>query len=97
MVFPIQWPRAVPAGDGGGLACGTHVIACPAGAAVELVEDGRTGFLRDSVDDLTEMVGRAGECSPRACRERVERHFSAAAMVEGYERIFAELVSAGGR
>ncbi len=96
MVFPIQWPEPFGLVMVEAMACGTPVIACPAGAAVELVEDGRTGFLRDSVDDLAETVGRAGECSPEACRERVEQHFSATAMVEGYERIFEKLTAGAG-
>lgn len=91
MVFPIQWPEPFGLVMVEAMACGTPVIACPAGAAIELVEDGRTGFLRDSVDDLAEAVGRAGECSPEACRARVEHHFSAPAMVEGYERIFERI------
>jgi hypothetical protein len=31
-------------------------------------------------------------CSPLACRERVEERFSAESMVVGYERLFEEIV-----
>jgi glycosyltransferase involved in cell wall biosynthesis len=75
------------------MACGTPVVACPAGAAVEVVVDGVTGFLRDSVDGLVEAVGRAPECSPSACRSHVAAHFSAERMVEGYERIYAAVTA----
>ena len=75
--------------------CSTSRIAwlsCPAGAAVELVENGVTGYLRDGVDDLVDAVASVGNCSPTACRERVEEHFSAEAMVTGYERLFAQVI-----
>jgi glycosyltransferase involved in cell wall biosynthesis len=91
MVFPIQWPEPFGLVMAEAMACGTPVVACPAGAAVELVENGVTGYLRDGVDDLVDAVASVGNCSPVACRERVEAHFSADAMVAGYERLFAEI------
>jgi glycosyltransferase involved in cell wall biosynthesis len=93
MVFPIQWPEPFGLVMVEAMACGTPVVACPSGAAVELVEEGVTGFLRDSLDDLVEAVGRAGECSPEACRARVAAHFSADAMVDRYEEIYGRLLA----
>jgi glycosyltransferase involved in cell wall biosynthesis len=92
MVFPIQWPEPFGLVMAEAMACGTPVVACPAGAAVELVENGITGYLRDGVDDLVDAVASVGNCSPVACRERVEARFSAEAMVIGYERLFAEIL-----
>jgi glycosyltransferase involved in cell wall biosynthesis len=91
MVFPIQWPEPFGLVMAEAMACGTPVVACPAGAAVELVENGVTGYLRDSIDDLVDAVASIGNCSPSACRARVEEHFSASAMVQGYEVLFASL------
>jgi glycosyltransferase involved in cell wall biosynthesis len=88
MVFPIQWPEPFGLVMVEAMACGTPVVACPAGAAAELVENGVTGYLADSIDDLVDAVARVGACSPEACRARVESRFSAAAMVRGYEELF---------
>lgn len=96
MVFPIQWPEPFGLVMVEAMACGTPVVACPAGAAIELVDEGVTGFLRTSIDELVEAVARTPECSPGACRARVEERFSAEAMVRGYERIFADVVGGGG-
>jgi glycosyltransferase involved in cell wall biosynthesis len=93
MVFPIQWPEPFGLVMVEAMACGTPVVACPAGAAVELVEDGVTGFLRDSIDELVDALSRVQACSPAACRERVADRFSASAMIDGYERIYADLVA----
>lgn len=94
MVFPIQWPEPFGLVMVESMACGTPVVACPAGAAVELVEEGVTGFLRESIDGLVEAVGEVGRCSPAACRARVQHRFSAEAMVSGYERIFRSVLAA---
>jgi glycosyltransferase involved in cell wall biosynthesis len=88
MVFPIQWAEPFGLVMVEAMACGTPVVACPAGAAVELVENGVTGYLRDSIDDLVDAVARIDECSPSECRRRVEDSFSSQAMVQGYEQVF---------
>jgi glycosyltransferase involved in cell wall biosynthesis len=92
MVFPIQWPEPFGLVMTEAMACGTPVIAAPAGAAVELVEEGVTGFLRDSLDGMVQAVAEVGRCSPTACRDRVSEHFSADAMVVAYERIYEAVI-----
>jgi glycosyltransferase involved in cell wall biosynthesis len=93
MIFPIQWPEPFGLVMVEAMASGTPVVACPAGAAVELVEEGVTGFLRSSLDDLTDAIGRTAQCSPRACRERVAQLFSVRSMVNGYEQIFRSVAT----
>ena len=90
-VFPIQWPEPFGLVMVEAMACGTPVVTRPLGAATEVVEDGVTGFLRDSIDDLVDAVGDVGRCSPEACRQRVERRFSSTTMVEHYEAVFERL------
>jgi glycosyltransferase involved in cell wall biosynthesis len=92
MVFPIQWPEPFGLVMIEAMACGTPVVACPRGAATEIVADGETGFLRSSVEELVEAVGRVGECSSTMCRERVAENFSTSAMVTGYEQVFETVV-----
>ena len=41
------------------LACGTPVIAWRRGSVPEVVEDGVTGYVVDSIDDAVEARGRA--------------------------------------
>lgn len=88
MVFPIQWPEPFGLVMVESMACGTPVVACPAGAAVELVDEGVTGYLRESIDGLVQAVAEVGRCSPVVCRERVSHNFSADAMVAAYERLY---------
>lgn len=91
MLFPIQWPEPFGLVMVEAMACGTPVVARPLGAASEVVVDGVTGYLRDTIDEMVDAVARADECSKAACRERVRDSFSAEVMIAGYERIFEQV------
>jgi glycosyltransferase involved in cell wall biosynthesis len=95
LLMPIRWAEPFGLVMIEAMACGTPVIAAPMGAAVEIVEDGVTGFLRAETADMASAVEDLGDLSPRACRDRVRRHFDVGQMVTGYERIFEEVASAG--
>ncbi|MET0420798.1 MAG: glycosyltransferase family 4 protein [Acidimicrobiia bacterium] len=90
MVFPIQWPEPFGLVMVEAMACGTPVVTCPSGAAVELVEEGVTGFLRSTLDELAQVVADARECSPIRCRERVVKHFSSETMVRRYADLYRD-------
>ncbi|MDQ4097911.1 MAG: glycosyltransferase family 4 protein [Actinomycetota bacterium] len=92
-LFPIQWPEPFGLVMIESMACGTPVLAMARGAAPEIVLDGQTGFLVDTVDDMVAAVDRIDEISPNACRDHVSEHFSADAMVEKTERILEKVVA----
>ncbi len=92
LVFPIAWPEPFGMVMIEAMACGTPVLATAHGSVPEVVVDGVTGFVRDSADELIELVGRLGEIDRAACRRHVATAFSAQAMTAGYERlVHAEL------
>ena len=84
LLFPVQWEEPFGLVMPEAMACGTPVVAWRNGAVPEVVEDGVTGFVVDSMDDFVRAIDRVGELDPRACRDVVERRFSGDAMVEGY-------------
>jgi glycosyltransferase involved in cell wall biosynthesis len=94
LLFPIQWPEPFGLVMTEAMACGTPVVALRNGAVPEVVEDGVTGFVVESMDELVRAIGRVGELDPRAARARVEERFSAAAMVTGYERAYEHVLAA---
>jgi glycosyltransferase involved in cell wall biosynthesis len=75
------------------MACHTPVIAFRRGALPEVVEDGVTGFLVDTVEEMVAAVRRVGEIPSRSCRERVEREFSAVRMAEDYEKLYNRVLT----
>lgn len=66
------------------MATGTPVIGTDRGSVREVVDDGRTGFVVDTVDEAVAAVNRIETLSRRSCRDRVEALFSVTAMVDGY-------------
>ncbi len=76
------------------MACGTPVIAFPRGAFPEIVSDGETGFLVESVEEMAAALKQVERISPEACRARVEQHFSAARMARDYEALYRRVLAA---
>ena len=94
MVFPIQWPEPFGLVIAEAMACGTPVIASALGAAPELIEHGRTGFLCRMESDMAAAVDQIARLDRNACHERVESCFSARKMAAEYERVFERLLDA---
>jgi glycosyltransferase involved in cell wall biosynthesis len=91
---PIQWEEPFGLVMVESMACGTPVVASPQGAAPELVVDGETGVLAEGLEAMVAAVEPAAACSPSACRRRVAERFSAGAMADGYEGVFARVTGA---
>ena len=70
------------------LACGTPVIAFPAGAASELVVDGQTGFLVEDETTMAAAVGRLESISARDCRAWVAEHCDVNVVAGAYESAY---------
>lgn len=66
------------------MATGTPVVGLDLGSVREVVADGETGYVAESLPAAVDACGRIGDISRRACRQRVERSFSVEAMTEGY-------------
>lgn len=92
LLNPIQWSEPFGLVMIEALACGTPVIATSAGSVPEIVEDGRTGFIRDAPEDLARCLLGADELDRAACREAAETRFSTARMVADHLDLYAELV-----
>jgi glycosyltransferase involved in cell wall biosynthesis len=93
LLFPIQWPEPFGLVMTEAMACGTPVISFPKGAAPEVIADGETGYLVNTIDEMVEAISRLDRIDPHACRARVAKLFSAQAMVAGYERVYERVLS----
>ncbi len=72
-------------------AAGVPVIAMDLGSCREVIDDGRTGFLVNNVDEAVKALPRIPDIDRAACRQHVQRRFSIDTMVEGYERVYAKI------
>ncbi|MDP9074670.1 MAG: glycosyltransferase family 4 protein [Actinomycetota bacterium] len=92
LLNPIRWAEPFGLVMVEALACGTPVLTFPEGAAPEIVEDGKTGFLCQDVADMAEAIGRIDQLDRKACREAVEGYFSTDRMVGEHLAMFEEML-----
>lgn len=88
LVMPILWEEPFGIVMAEAMACGTPVVGFARGAVPEVVEDGRTGFVCKSLNEIVEAAKRIGEIDRAACRARVEQHYSPNAVVEAYLELY---------
>lgn len=86
-LMPIRWPEPFGMVMVEALAAGTPVIAFDQGAAPEIVEHGKNGFLVQDEDEMAAVVPRAGQIEPMQCRRSAER-FSPDRVAARYEQVF---------
>jgi glycosyltransferase involved in cell wall biosynthesis len=74
------------------MACGTPVLAFRRGALPEVVSDGDTGYVVETLDDLVAAVSRLEAIDPETCRAHVEQHFSAIRMADDYAMLYQRVL-----
>lgn len=87
-LMPILWEEPFGIVMAEALACGTPVLGLRRGAVPEVVEDGVTGFVRDTVDELVEAVGRIDQLNRHTVRLSADHRFSSDAIVDAYLKIY---------
>lgn len=90
-LMPILWEEPFGIVMAEALACGTPVLGLRRGAVPEVVEDGVSGFVADTLDDLVARIERLPSLSRRACRDRAQALFSDEAVVTTYENLYTRL------
>ena len=93
-LMPIQWEEPFGLTMTEAMACGTPVIALKRGSVPEIIDDGKTGFITTSVEEMAAAVQKIDTIDPRVCRETAIERFSIEAMIDGYEHTFSKLISA---
>ncbi|MGH9149745.1 MAG: glycosyltransferase family 4 protein [Acidimicrobiales bacterium] len=93
LLFPIRWNEPFGMVMIEAMACGTPVLAFAEGAAPEVVEHGRTGFLCNDLEDMVGAIGQVPTLDRANCRAAVEGYFSTRRMVEEHLRLFEEIVA----
>lgn len=93
LLFPISWPEPFGLVMIESMACGTPVIAFNCGSVPEIMEDGVTGFVVDTVEDAVAAVRKLDDLSRTRIRGRFDDRFSAEAMARAYVKIYENLTT----
>jgi len=73
------------------MAAGVPVIAMDLGSCREVIDNGRTGYLVDDVDQAIDAVGRIDRIDRKQCRRHVEQNFTIERMAASYEKVYEEV------
>ncbi len=92
LLVPLQWEEPFGLVMIESMLVGTPVVAFRAGAAAEVVEDGVTGFVVDTVDEMTARLREIGSIDRSRCRERARARWSSERMARQYVDLYGELM-----
>ncbi len=94
LLFPIDWPEPFGLVMIEAMACGTPVLAFGCGSVPEIVEDGITGAVVDSVDQAIAALPGVIGLDRRKIRRRFEQRFTATRMATDYVNVYRALLAA---
>jgi glycosyltransferase involved in cell wall biosynthesis len=90
-LMPIQWNEPFGLVMIEAMACGAPVLALQAGSVPEIVQNGLSGYVCTSVDEMVERVEQTSALDPKRIRQYVSDKFSTAKMVQSYADLYMEL------
>jgi glycosyltransferase involved in cell wall biosynthesis len=92
LLFPIDWPEPFGLVMIEAMACGTPVLAFSHGSVSEIIDQGVTGAIVDTVNEAVMMLPRVIALDRRAVRRRFEQRFSSVLMANDYVAVYRSLL-----
>jgi glycosyltransferase involved in cell wall biosynthesis len=90
---PIEWEEPFGMVMIEAMAVGCPVISFARGAAPEIVEHGKTGFLVQDLDEMVQAIPKIEEIDREATRQHVECQFSTQVMAEKYTQVYEKVIA----
>ena len=84
LMFLIDWPEPFGLAMIEALACGTPVIAFRRGSVPEIIDQGVTGFIVNSVDEVVKAIPEVAKLNRGDCRKAADERFSSYRMANDY-------------
>jgi glycosyltransferase involved in cell wall biosynthesis len=88
LLFPIDWPEPFGLVMIESMACGTPVLAFRCGSVPEIVEEGVSGMIVETIEEAIAAVPRLLAMDRRAVRKQFEVRFSSARMARDYVHLY---------
>lgn len=93
LLHPIHFDEPFGLSVAEALMCGTPVIAYRRGSMPELIDQGRTGFLVQNINEAVIAVEKAKEILPAECRKQAMEKFSIKKMVDSYINAYRKILN----
>jgi glycosyltransferase involved in cell wall biosynthesis len=93
LLFPIDWPEPFGLVMIEAMACGTPVIAFRRGSVPEVIQDGLTGCVVDTVDEAVRAVAQVGRLDRHALRAVFRDRFSVKRMAADHVALYSDLIA----
>lgn len=91
VLFLLKWDEPFGLVAAEAQATGTAILAFPRGSMPEIVQDGKTGFLVENMEQACRAVEKLSNIDPVMCRKNAEENFSATVMTDKYEAVYHSL------
>ena len=92
LLFPIDWPEPFGLVMIEAMACGTPVLAFRQGSVPEVIDQGVTGAVVDTMEEAVRMLPQVIALDRHAVRRRFEQRFSSARMATDYVALYRSLL-----
>jgi glycosyltransferase involved in cell wall biosynthesis len=91
LILPLLWDEPFGLVAIEALASGTPVIALRRGAMPEILIDGKTGFLCNTIQEMKDAIEKIDDIKPNDCRASAER-FTIEKMTENYVSMYRDIL-----
>ncbi|WP_162419323.1 glycosyltransferase family 4 protein [Cyclobacterium roseum] len=93
LLHPISFEEPFGLSVAESMMCGTPVIAFNLGSMSELIEDGKTGFLVNTIEEAVTAVGNIASIDRKSCRKAALSKFSREKMTESYLQVYHQILN----
>ena len=92
LLAPFDWPEPFGLVFIEALACGTPILAYRRGSVPEIIDEGQTGFICETVDQMVKAVSGISTLNRKQCRSVFEKRFTVERMVQEYLGAYENLI-----
>jgi len=93
LLHPISFKEPFGLSVAESMLCGTPVVAFNLGSMPELISNGKTGFVIDTIDEAVEAVSNIKSINRKNCRKWAFSKFSREKMIDSYLKVYNRILN----